>query len=89
MLLYREELKSFVSNGTLSELHVCFSRDQTDGVDPRYVQDNIRNYAPQLAELIYERNAVIYVCGDASGMSKDVQVAIQDCLLQNTGKKIV
>jgi sulfite reductase alpha subunit-like flavoprotein len=37
-----------------------------------YVQDLLHRNAEELRDLIVQRNAHVYVCGDASRMAKDV-----------------
>lgn len=88
--LFREELKSFVENGTLSNLVVSFSRDKVMNCDvtnpvscPRYVQDNIRLRAKEITDLLLRQNAILYVCGDAKNMSVDVKEAVVEVLEGN------
>nr|XP_002741834.2 PREDICTED: methionine synthase reductase-like [Saccoglossus kowalevskii] len=70
--IFRTDLSEFVDNGTLSRLCVCFSRDRTED-EPRYVQDLMRIHRQELAQLVIEKKAVVYVCGDAKHMAKDVK----------------
>ncbi|KAM9712917.1 methionine synthase reductase isoform 1-T1 [Menidia menidia] len=77
--LFREELESFVSSGTLSHLKVCFSRDggkeeeaATSAPRPRYVQHNLLLHRQQVTDLLLRQNGHFYVCGDAKNMAKDV-----------------
>ncbi|XP_063422616.1 methionine synthase reductase-like [Mytilus trossulus] len=72
--IYRKELEDFQSTGILSRLCVCFSRDNQQK-SPQYVQDNIRNNSTELSILIMEKNATVFVCGDAKNMAKDVNEA--------------
>jgi len=67
--IYKEELEEFVKEGVLTELHVAFSRLQPQKV---YVQDKIWENRERIWGLI-EKNAYIYVCGDARHMARDVQ----------------
>lgn len=76
----------------LTHLCLSFSRHQpsqdapqlngaTDGVDcPRYVQDNLLLYGKDIASFVVERGAVVYVCGDANNMARNVNTAICDAL---------
>lgn len=73
--IYRKELEDFLSTGILSHLCVCFSRDNQLQKSPQYVQDNIRNNSTELSTLIMEKNATVFVCGDAKNMAKDVNEA--------------
>uniref|UniRef100_A0A7N8WYJ9 Methionine synthase reductase n=1 Tax=Mastacembelus armatus TaxID=205130 RepID=A0A7N8WYJ9_9TELE len=75
--LFREELEGFESNGTLSHLKVCFSRDdQEEGttlaVRPRYVQHNLLLHSQRITDILLKQNGYLYVCGDAKNMAKDV-----------------
>lgn len=36
-------------------------------------QDNLKRYGKEITDLIFNENAVIYVCGDAKRMGKDIQ----------------
>ncbi|CAG5118819.1 unnamed protein product [Candidula unifasciata] len=87
--IFREEMHQFKANGTLSHLCVAFSRDQpaTDTVfqSPRYVQDLLRSVAEEIADLLVESEAAVYVCGDAKNMAKDVSGAFEDILQRVKG----
>ena len=65
--LCRTKLKSFLSSGVLTHLHVSFSRHRsdTDGMQQPscYVQDNMRIHWEELARWIMEDNASVFVCG--------------------------
>ncbi|KAJ9451466.1 NADPH--cytochrome P450 reductase [Diplonema papillatum] len=75
--LYHNELDAFAKNQTLRYLHTAFSQEEDDaywygGV---YVQDKMMDISGRLAMLIHDRNAYLYVCGDAKSMAKDVHRA--------------
>nr|XP_034324950.1 methionine synthase reductase [Crassostrea gigas] len=70
--LFKEELMRLQKVDILSKLYVSFSREAISQEDPKYVQDNIKSNAEQVLQLIYNQKAVIYVCGDAKNMAKDV-----------------
>merc|ERR1719369_2104700 len=67
--IYREELEKFVEDGVLSR-HTAFSRDQEHKV---YVSDRMREHMDNLWNLIGQKGAHVYVCGDAKMMAKDVR----------------
>jgi len=67
--IYREELEKFVEDGVLS-LHTAFSRDQEHKI---YVSDRMREHMDKLWNLIGQKGAHVYVCGDAKMMAKDVR----------------
>lgn len=73
--LYREELEQFLSTGVLSRLFLSFSRDTISDSSgkppPKYVQDNLRSHAAEVADLVFNKGAVVYICGDADNMAKN------------------
>ena len=71
--LYRDELESFLRGRELARLTTAFSRDQAE---KRYVQHRMLEAGSELWTWL-EEGAVIYVCGDASRMAKDVDAALQ------------
>ncbi|CAG8539786.1 3288_t:CDS:2 [Dentiscutata erythropus] len=83
--LYRNELEGFVERGILKELFVAVSRAPGAGVDgkPKYVQDLMRIQSRDIFELITKKDAIIFVCGDAKGMSKGVNDALADILVEH------
>jgi sulfite reductase (NADPH) flavoprotein alpha-component len=70
--LYRQELQQFVEDGHLTRLDTAFSRDQEHKV---YVQDRMVEAGSDLFRWL-EEGASLYVCGDASRMAKDVDLAL-------------
>ena len=71
--IFEEELKGFEKSGKISSLNVAHSR--MEGSEHRYVQDLIARDSRRLYCDVTERGAVVYVCGDAKGMSKGVREA--------------
>jgi sulfite reductase (NADPH) flavoprotein alpha-component len=63
-------------DGFLTNLHTAFSRDQHKKV---YVQDRMAENSAELFAWL-ERGAYFYVCGDASRMAKDVELALLDVI---------
>lgn len=51
----------------------------------RYVQDNIAKHGEELTKLLLS-NALVYVCGDAKGMSKEVNKTLVDILSSHGGE---
>ncbi|XP_046573370.1 methionine synthase reductase-like [Haliotis rubra] len=70
--LFRKELQEFQESGVLSHLFVSFSRDIQPEGSPRYVQDQLLKQGELTLDLIEKQDAVVYVCGDARNMAKDV-----------------
>ena len=78
--LYEEQLTAMHKDGILTRLDVAFSRDQAHKV---YVQDRMREHAAELYKWL-ERGAFFYVCGDATRMAKDVELALLDVIAQGS-----
>lgn len=74
--LYRQELEHYQSAGILSRLFLSFSRDTISDLasnpPPKYVQDNLRSHAAEVAEQVLNKGAVVYICGDADNMARNV-----------------
>lgn len=81
--LYQEELENYESDGTLTKLHVAFSRDQEHKV---YVTHLLRNNQEEIWDVIGKRNGHIYICGDARSMAKDVRDIILE-VIEKLGQK--
>lgn len=79
--LYEDELKSFVKSKVLTNLVTSFSRESSEKV---YVQNNIIKHARALVTLLTEKNAFVYVCGDAKSMRKDVKNAFVQIVSEQT-----
>ncbi|KAJ2772363.1 hypothetical protein IWQ56_001407, partial [Coemansia nantahalensis] len=81
--LFRDELRAKVDAGVLGRLSACFSRDPdacaASGA-ARYVQDAMLRHQDEIADLMLNRDALLYVCGDAKGMGKDVNEAMATIL---------
>ena len=85
-LLARTELEELQSNGVLSKLVVSFSRDgATEQGKPRYVQDNLACHGAEVATLLCQGGATVFVCGDAKHMAKDVNDAIVSVIQKHRG----
>ncbi len=80
--LYQEQLELFVKDGALHRIDTAFSRDQAKKV---YVQDRMLEHGAELWKWL-EEGAAFYVCGDASRMAKDVDLALHQ-LIQSHGNK--
>jgi sulfite reductase (NADPH) flavoprotein alpha-component len=80
--LYREELEAMKASGVLTRLDVAFSRDQKEKI---YVQNRMLEAATELYAWL-EAGGHFYVCGDASRMAKDVDVALHQVVEKAGGK---
>jgi len=79
--LYEEELRQFEADGTLSQLHLAFSRDTQQKV---YVQDLLRENKAETWALL-QQGAHFYICGDAKHMARDVRTVIEDTVKELGG----
>ncbi len=70
--LYQLELQDWLKSSLLTRLDVAFSRDQPE---KRYVQDTLWDARRDLYAWLRD-GAVLYVCGDANAMAKDVHAAL-------------
>ena len=80
--LYEDELRRYEADGVV-EVDAVFSREG----DPqrRYVQDAIIQRSDDVWDLIANKNANIYVCGNANTMAPGVRTALIQVFRMNTG----
>ncbi len=79
--LYQLEWQDLLKRGVLSRLDVAFSRDQPE---KRYVQHALWDARRELFAWVQD-GAVLYVCGDANAMAKDVHTTLQRILAEQGG----
>jgi len=83
--IYEDELSAFSKDGTLTSLHLAFSREQKEKV---YVQHIMAQ--PQISEKLWSlldtKRAYVYVCG-GTRMGTDVHKALVDLIMANGGMK--
>jgi sulfite reductase (NADPH) flavoprotein alpha-component len=72
--LYRAFLEDCQTRGVLNRMDTAFSRDQPQKI---YVQDRMREKGAELFQWL-ERGAYFFVCGDASRMAQDVDIALHE-----------
>ncbi|ELU16857.1 hypothetical protein CAPTEDRAFT_153661 [Capitella teleta] len=77
--IYEDELKAFLEDGTLTQLHTAFSRDQPEKI---YVQHLLRQQKDEVWRLL-ELGGHIYVCGDARHMAHDVDEVLHDIVIEH------
>jgi len=82
---FREKVEQHQSLSTLSKLLVSYSRDVKPEGSPHYVQDNIKLHGKDIVKLIEEKGAVVYVCGDAKHMARDVLQAFSEIFAKEKG----
>ena len=80
--LYQLELQDWVKSKLLTRLNVAFSRDQPE---KRYVQHVLWDARRDVHGWLQD-GAVLYVCGDANAMAKDVHATLQRILTDQGGK---
>ena len=78
--LYKHQFLAMQQDGVLTRLDTAFSRDQAKKV---YVQDRMQEQARELYAWL-ERGAYFYVCGDATRMAKDVELALLDVIARGS-----
>ncbi len=80
--LYQLEWQDLLKRKVLTRLDVAFSRDQPE---KRYVQHALWDARRDVHAWLRD-GAVIYVCGDANAMAKDVHATLQRILADQGGK---
>jgi len=78
--LYKDQFEAMHKDGVLTRLDTAFSRDQAQKV---YVQDRMQEHCKELYEWL-EAGAYFYVCGDATRMAKDVELALLDVIAKGS-----
>jgi sulfite reductase (NADPH) flavoprotein alpha-component len=77
--LYRDELETMLSEGSLHQLDTAFSRDGSEKI---YVQHRMKQRGAELWKWLQE-GAHFYVCGDAGRMAKDVDDMLRRIISEN------
>lgn len=78
--LYKDQLEGMHRDGLLTHLDTAFSRDQAKKV---YVQDRMQERTAEIFAWL-EEGAYFYVCGDATRMAKDVELALLDAIAKGS-----
>lgn len=73
---YQTEIQEWLATGVLTKLDTAFSRDQKHKI---YVQDRLKENAGEVFNWI-ENGAYLYVCGQKSPMSVDVENALLEII---------
>jgi sulfite reductase (NADPH) flavoprotein alpha-component len=81
--LYRDELECMRADGLLTQLDLAFSRDQEHKI---YVQDLMKQNGREVWRWL-EEGAVLYVCGDATRMARDVDRTLHQIVEEQGGKQ--
>ncbi|MDE2582398.1 MAG: flavodoxin domain-containing protein, partial [Rhodospirillales bacterium] len=80
--LYQLEWQEWLAAGTLTRLDLAFSRDQPEKI---YVQDRMWEARAELWRWLDDR-AVVYVCGDAKAMARDVHATLLRVIAAGSGR---
>ena len=80
--IYREELMSAADCGVITRFVTAFSRDQ---IQKQYATHKLQEAGDDVARLLLQQNATVFVCGDAKGVVKSVREAMAGILEQHGG----
>lgn len=80
--LFKDELQRFVDKKVVHTLHVAFSQEPSEGMwyGGCYVQDKLQECSDYLCNLILNKSAHVYVCGDAESMARDMHRVLIDMI---------
>ena len=79
--IYQDELVEMQKKGVLGRLDLAFSRDQAEKI---YVQTRMNEQSKDLFAAL-EEGGHFYVCGDATRMAKDVDLALHAVISKEGG----
>eukprot|EP00742_Colponemidia_sp_Colp-10_P004103 GILJ01004378.1.p1 GENE.GILJ01004378.1~~GILJ01004378.1.p1 ORF type:complete len:648 (+),score=114.84 GILJ01004378.1:54-1997(+) len=79
--IYRDELESYLNDATLTELHVAFSRQQSEKV---YVQHQLEENWQSTWDVLDKQGGYFYVCGGTS-MGRDVHAVLEGVVMKAKG----
>jgi sulfite reductase (NADPH) flavoprotein alpha-component len=80
--LYQLEWQDWLQSGVLSRIDLAFSRDQRQKI---YVQHRMWEARREVFRWL-EDGAVVYVCGDAKAMAKDVHATLLRVIADQSGR---
>lgn len=80
--IYQEELTTAAESGVITKLVTAFSRDQSE---KQYVTHKMTEHGDEVARLLLQENATVFVCGDAKGVVKSVRETFVGILQQHGG----
>lgn len=79
--LYEQEIMDMNASGLLNRLDLAFSRDQDEKV---YVQHRMEENGKDLYGTL-EEGGYFFVCGDATHMAQDVEIALHNIIKNHSG----
>ena len=80
--IYQDEIEAMQQRGIINRLDLAFSRDQEEKI---YVQDRMRENGKEMFSWL-EQGGSFFVCGDATYMAKDVDIALHDIITEHGNK---
>ena len=80
--LYQLEWQDWLASGVLTRMDVAFSRDQPEKI---YVQQRMWEARAELWRWL-DDGAVVYVCGDAKAMARDVHATLLRVIAAGSGR---
>jgi sulfite reductase alpha subunit-like flavoprotein len=89
--LFQKKLSYYLQEKTLTYLDVAISRpspsfdSSKQPLQKEYVQHKIEQRAKEVAKLIVEECAHVYICGDGNQMAKDVEAMLKKIVSDNYG----
>jgi NADPH-ferrihemoprotein reductase len=86
--LYQKEVKDFKSMGIVTNAYTAFSRES--GKEKMYVQTIMqknKECGQRVVDMIMNKEASVYVCGDGNAMGRDVQETIVTLLAANMSEQ--
>ena len=93
MCFFRDDMEEFIASNVLTTYSPVFSRDDPEA-HLRYVQHAIQANQEDFVKTLFKEGeeSVLYVCGDARNMAKDVNEVVIKCtadVLGNARKSIM
>ncbi|EFC38308.1 hypothetical protein NAEGRDRAFT_59563 [Naegleria gruberi] len=88
--LYRDDLRDFETESFVNlNLLVACSREANSGggvwYGGSYVQDYLKEYSSNIAEIMIMKKGCLYVCGDAQGMATQVNRVLHQIIEEECG----
>lgn len=77
--LYKDDIKNYLEQGTLTKFFPAFSRDCKT---KQYVSDRIEENGREFVDMLVKRQARVYVCGDVKNMIPNVRETIVSVLVR-------
>ncbi|XP_050316427.1 methionine synthase reductase isoform X2 [Bactrocera neohumeralis] len=76
----RERILAYKEAGVLQRYFESFSRVLSASF--HYVQEQLLAHASEFVEFLMQENTVLYICADGGSISKSIEKAIMECLVQ-------